>query len=88
MEDYFDSLGRMYTHDQLLDGVYRLVAGDYVRFQWSSGGQHSAIFMEYIDDPSVPTDATRIRTIEGNGSSTVLVTTRKLQHILSIGNCQ
>jgi hypothetical protein len=88
MEDYFSSLGRMYTHDQLINGDYQLVAGDYIRFEWSSGGHHSGIFIEYIDDPSNPTDGTTIRTIEGNASSTVLVTTRNFQDILSVGNCQ
>jgi hypothetical protein len=88
MEDYFSSLGRMYTHDQLIDGEYQFVAGDYIRFEWSSGGQHSGIFIEYIDDSSSPTDGTTIRTIEGNASSTVMVTTRTFQNILSVGNCQ
>ncbi len=88
MEDYFSSLSRMYTHDQLIDGGYQLVAGDYIRFEWSSGGQHSGLFIEYIDDASSPTDATTIRTIEGNASSTVMVATRTFQDILSVGNCQ
>lgn len=88
MEDHFSDLGRMYTHDQLIDGEYQLVAGDYIRFEWASGGQHSGIFIEYIDDPSSPTDGTTIRTIEGNASSTVKVTTRTFQNVLSIGNCQ
>jgi hypothetical protein len=88
MEDYFARLGRSYTHDQLIDGDYQLVAGDYIRFEWSNGGQHSGIFIEYVDDPSSPTDGTTIRTIEGNASSTVLVTTRTFQNILSVGNCQ
>lgn len=88
MENYFAGEGRMYTHDDLLDEVYKLVAGDYIRFEWSGGGQHSAIFIEYVDDPDDPTDSTTIRTIEGNASSTVLVTTRNFQDILSVGNCQ
>ncbi len=88
MEDYFSGIGRMYTHDQLLDGDYRLVAGDYIRFEWASGGHHSGIFIEYVDDPNSPTDDTTVRTIEGNASSTVKVTTRKFQDVLSVGNCQ
>ena len=88
MEDYFADLGRMYTHDQLIDEDYRLVAGDYIRFEWASGGHHSGIFIEYIDDPSSPTDGTTIRTIEGNASSTVKVTTRTFSNVLSVGNCQ
>lgn len=88
MEDYFASLDRMYTHDQLLDGDYQLVTGDYLRFEWSNGGQHSGIFVEYVDDPDSPSDSTTIRTIEGNASSTVLTTTRQFQNVLSVGNCQ
>lgn len=88
MEDYFSGLGRMFTHDQLLDEDYRLVAGDYIRFEWANGGQHSGIFIEYIDDPLCPDDGTTIRTIEGNASSTVRVATRTFQNILSVGNCQ
>jgi len=88
MEDYFAELGRRYTHDQLIDGEYQLVAGDYVRFEWSNGGHHSGIFIEYVDDPSRPSEGTTIRTIEGNASSTVLVATRQFQDVLSVGNCQ
>ena len=88
MENYFDSINRMYSHDQLIDGDYKLVAGDYIRFEWSNGGQHSGIFVEYVDDPDSPSDATTIRTIEGNASSTVLLTTRNFQNVLSVGNCQ
>lgn len=88
MEDYFSGLDRMYTHDQLIDGEYQLVAGDYIRFEWASGGHHSGIFVEYIDDPSSPTDGTTIRTIEGNASSTVKVTTRTFSNVCSVGNCQ
>ena len=88
MENYFDSINRMYTHDLLIDGDYTLDPGDYNRFEWSNGGHHSGIFIEYVDDPESPSDATTIRTIEGNASSTVLVTTRTFQNVLSVGNCQ
>ncbi len=88
MEDYFSSLDRMYTHDQLTDGDYQLVAGDYIRFEWSNGGQHSGIFINYIGDATTPTDGTAIQTIEGNASSTVKVASRTFQNILSVGNCQ
>ena len=88
LEDYFDGLGRMYTQSQLLAGDYTLVAGDYVRFEWSSGGHHSAIFIEYIDDPASPGEDTSFRTIEGNASSTAKVATRTFRDVLSVGNCQ
>lgn len=88
MEDYFAGIGRKFTQDEVLDGDYTLVAGDYVRFEWSSGGQHSGIFIEYLDDPSSPSESTEFRTIEGNASSTVKLATRKLRDVLSVGNCQ
>lgn len=88
MESYFSGIGRKFAQEEVLDGDYRLVAGDYVRFEWSSGGQHSAIFVEYIDDPSTPSESTEFRTIEGNASSTVKLATRKMRDVLSVGNCQ
>lgn len=86
MENYFNSIGRKYTKQNILNGNYTMSAGDYVRFQWSGGGQHSAIFMEYIDSASSPTNATRFRTIEGNTGSTVAVRQRTLSDVLSVGN--
>ena len=69
-EDMEDSFlpKRRYTHAQLIAKAYQLTAGDYIRFQWPDGGQHSALFLEYIDDANTPGDDTRIRTIEGNTS--------------------
>ena len=86
MQDYFSSIDRMYTQSQLLLGNYQMSPGDYVRFEWSGGGQHSAIFMEYIDSAASPSTSTRFRTIEGNTSSTVAVRTRTLNDVLSVGN--
>jgi hypothetical protein len=86
MEDYFAGLGRMFTQAQLLDGTYRLSAGDYLRFRWTDGGHNSGLFMEPIDDLGSPTAATRIRTIEGNTGSRVAVQTRTLQQVQSVGN--
>ena len=86
MENYFAGLGRKFTIGEILDGDYVLNPGDYVRFEWSSGGHHSAIFMEYIDSSSSPTNDTRIRTIEGNTGSTVKVRTRKFKDVISVGN--
>ena len=70
MERYFSDRGRKYTKTEVLAGEYTLTEGDYVRFQWSNGGQHSALFIKYIDDASNPTDNTRFQTIEGNAGST------------------
>lgn len=86
MEKYFKSRGRMYTHDQLLDGDYVLTEGDYLRFEWDNGGQHSGLFIKYIDDQNSPTENTRIQTIEGNVGSTVKVATRRFRDLLSVGN--
>lgn len=88
MEDYYASIGRKYTYDQLINGDYVLVAGDYIRFEWSDGGHHSGIFIEYLTDAANPSDDTTIRTIEGNASSTVKVASRQFRDILSVGNNQ
>lgn len=86
MEKYFADHGRKYTKAQVLANQYTLAEGDYVRFQWSGGGQHSALFIKYLDDSNNPTENTRFQTIEGNASSTVKVVTRKLHDVLSVGN--
>lgn len=86
MENYFDGIGRKFSIAEVLNGDYVLNPGDYVRFQWASGGQHSGIFMEYIDSSSSPTTSTRIRTIEGNTGSTVKVRTRDFGDVISVGN--
>ena len=86
MEKYFADRGRKYTKAQVLAKKYTLTEGDYVRFQWSGGGQHSALFIRYLDDPNNPTNNTRFQTIEGNASSTVKVATRKFHDMLSVGN--
>jgi hypothetical protein len=86
MEKYFSDRGRKYTKAQILAKDYTMTEGDYVRFQWSNGGQHSALFIKYIDSSASPTEDTRVQTIEGNASSTVNVATRNLREVLSIGN--
>ena len=86
MEKYFADRGRKYTKSQILNKKYRLNEGDYVRFEWSGGGQHSALFIKYLDDPSNPTNNTKFQTIEGNASSTVKVATRKFADVKSVGN--
>jgi len=88
MEDYFKSRGRMYTHDEILDGKYQLNAGDYLRYELAGGNHHSGIFIEYIDDPNNPTEDTRIRAIEGNADSTVHPTSPRLRDVASVGNCR
>lgn len=86
MEKYFSDRGRKYTKAHILSKNHIMTEGDYVRFQWSGGGQHSALFIKYIDSSASPTEDTRFQTIEGNASSTVKVATRKLRDVLSVGN--
>ena len=86
MENYFNGLGRKYTKDQIINKDYILNGGDYLRFQWSNGGQHSGIFIKYIDSSANPTNETRFQTIEGNTGATVKVRTRKLKDLKSCGN--
>lgn len=86
MEDYFSGLGRMHTQTEILHGDYVLTEGDYLRFEWSDGGHHSALFIRYRDDSRSPTTGTRIVTIEGNTGSTVAVRNRTLEPLLSVGS--
>ena len=86
MEKYFSDRGRKYAKAEILSKNYTMSEGDYVRFQWSGGGQHSALFIKYIDSSANPTENTRFQTIEGNASSTVKVATRTLRDVLSVGN--
>lgn len=86
MENYFDSINRAHQVSEILDGSYTLNPGDYLRFEWASGGQHSGLFIDFIDDPENLTTSTRIKTIEGNTSSTVGVRTRRLSDVISCGN--
>ena len=86
MEKYFSDRGRKYTKAQILAKDYTMTEGDYMRFQWSGGGQHSALFIRYIDSSASPSEDTRFQIVEGNASSTVKVATRKLRDVLSVGN--
>ncbi len=87
MENYFEGLGRAHQISEIMNGSYTLNPGDYLRFEWASGGQHSGIFIDFVDDANNLTEDTRIRTIEGNTSSTVRVrTSRKLRDVISCGN--
>ncbi|NHF61325.1 hypothetical protein FK220_018370 [Flavobacteriaceae bacterium TP-CH-4] len=87
MENYFAGIGRAHQISEIMNGSYVLNPGDYLRFEWASGGQHSGIFMDFVDDPNNLTNNTRIKTIEGNTSSTVRVrTSRKLGDVISCGN--
>ncbi len=86
MEKYFSDKGRKFSKAQILSKTYTMTEGDYVRFQWSGGGQHSALFIKYIDSSSSPTENTRFQTIEGNASSTVRVATRRIRDVKSVGS--
>jgi len=85
MQSYFSARGRMYTRTQVLAQEYRLFEGDYLRFEWAGGGQHSGIFIEYVGDATNPTLDSEIRTIEGNTGCHVAVQTRAVRDILSVG---
>jgi hypothetical protein len=83
MESYFKNLGRKYTKNQVLNKDYVLNCGDYLRMFDCT---HSGLFIRYVDSSASPTIKTRIKTIEGNTSSTVNVKTRKLGDLDSVGN--
>lgn len=79
MQNYFERIGRKYTRAQLLDGTYKLIKGDYLKFP-----DHSALFLEYLGDPR--NSNTKMKTIDGNSSSTVGVRTHhKIGDLVSVG---
>ncbi len=85
MENYFNSKGRKFTQQQLLNGEYRLTEGDYLRFN-----NHSALFVRYEDDGRSVTDARkRFTSIDGNRGSKVTVVSgdaREIRDLISVGN--
>ena len=73
------------TKADILNGTYKLSKGDYVRFEWSPGSHHSAIFLEYVTDANSPSNATRFKTIDGNTGGRVAIRERTLVDVLSVG---
>jgi hypothetical protein len=84
MENYFHSMDRKYTRQQLFDGAYTLVAGDYLRFN-----NHSALFVNYENDGRALTDQRkRFQAIDGNWGSKVTLSSgskRELRDLISVG---
>jgi len=85
MEGWFSARGRLYTRSQVTSESYVMKPGDYLAL-W--GGDHSAIFVEWIDDTTNITNSTRFRTIEGNTGQRVAVQTRDVGDIHRVGSAQ
>jgi len=85
MKAWFSSRGRLYTRSQVTSESYVMRAGDYLSL-W--GGDHSALFVEWIDSTTNITNATRFRTIEGNTGQRVAVRTRTVADIDRVGKAQ
>lgn len=85
MKDWFSARGRLYTRSQVRNKSYNVRPGDYLSL-W--GGDHSAIFVEWIDSTSTITDNTRFRTIEGNTGQHVDVRIRTVADIDRVGSAQ
>jgi hypothetical protein len=71
------------TQTQIINSEYVLKTGDYLRL---FNGNHSGLFVSYIDSSTDPSDSTKIKTIEGNTGSRVNVKTRTLGDLTSVGN--
>jgi hypothetical protein len=85
MEAWFSDRGRLYTRSQVTSETYVMRAGDYLSL-WN--GDHSAIFVSWIDDTTNITTATRFRTIEGNTGQHVDMRTRSVADIYRVGSAQ
>lgn len=64
---------------------YIVRPGDYLSL-W--GGDHSVLFVEWIDSTTTITDNTRIRTIEGNTGQHVDMRVRDVGDIDRVGSAQ
>jgi len=83
MKNFFNSLGRLCTQSEILDGTYVPEIGDYLSL-WD--GQHSAIFVKWVDDPKKGiNNETQFTTIEGNCGKTVRIKIRKVGDIDHVG---
>ncbi len=85
MKDWFSARGRLYTPAQVRSKSYDLRTGDYLSL-W--GGDHSALFVEWIGDTTTITNATQFRTIEGNTGQHVDIRTRIVGDIDRVGSAQ
>lgn len=88
MEEWFDAHDRKFGVADVTNRSYILTAGDYLR-GWN--GQHSALFVKYLDGdpvlgPDIPTLNTSIRVISGNSSQTVRIDDCVVSDITSIGS--
>lgn len=80
LANWFNEQGRKYTRENLLDGSYRLILGDYLQLH---GAGHSALFLSYrvgdpFTDPLAIKKDTPIRTIDGNWGKRVQIVDRTL----------
>jgi hypothetical protein len=87
LQQFFAQRGRLYIIPIFLNS-YIMKEGDYVRFRWSNGGHHSAMFLRWVDSPTIPINGnTRFKTIEGNTSGgTVRVVTRRINKVIAVGS--
>ena len=85
MKDWFSARGRLYTRSQVTSETYVMRAGDYLSL-W--GGDHSALFVSWIDSTTNITTSTRFYTIEGNTGSHVEVKIRDVGDIDRVGKAQ
>ena len=63
MKAWFAARGRLYTRTQVKNRTYVPKPGDYLSL---FGGDHSVLFLEWVDPTDTIIDSTRFKTLEGN----------------------
>ncbi len=85
IKNWFSARGRLYTRSQVRNRTYIPRPGDYLSL---FGGNHSALFLRWVDSTSTISDSTRFKTLEGNKDETVKVVTRRVSDIDRVGKDQ
>lgn len=85
MKNWFGRLGRLYTRDQVKNKTYVPKPGDYLSI---NNGDHSCIFLKWLDSTGTISDSTRFRTLDGNWGQRVTVVDRDVSQIDRVGCAQ
>lgn len=85
MKAWFADRHRLYTRSQVKAKTYVPQQGDYLSI---NNGNHSCLFLDWVDPTDTITDSTRFRTLDGNWGQTVQIVTRTVSCIDRVGKAQ
>ena len=92
LEQYFSNIGRKFTKQEIENGDYTLMPGDYIAIKPTSSsptGTHSVIFWTWREKAGQdPKDGDNFRTIEGNTCNAVKTKWRTWSDVAFVGRAQ